>query len=352
MKSTNESLDEIDGFLRLLLCRLPARLPPLYRFKLDDHAERLRSHAYDPQALTAAANAMLEHVGLERIGHTARVTVIPPFPSQDGRHIKGQYRPSKYYFRDEVAQIEIVDTSTASLNSGDASPATLCHEVTHHILSTFHIHFEDEDRNERLTDVATLLLGLGWHLLRYVGIVLNDSQWDDRAPLGYLTRREIWFAAFRAAELCQFEELRSGVPEGVRLGRLRQSTPAHGVDEFLDETVFALWQARRQLWRLRDLMTRTPTQYRRDRTERVGSEHDLRLAMNELFLSHKDWEDRLTQDAKELGELSLARAAGHADWMLPALSNHVERTCERVSKITEIYNLIESYYRINWRKSV
>lgn len=347
MRSTNESLDEIDGFLRLLLCRLPARLPPLYLFKLDQ-SERQRSQAYDSQALTAAANAMLVHVGLDRIGHTARVTVVPPFPVRDGRHIKGTYCPSKYYFRDEVAQIAIVNTG----NSDNANPATLCHEVTHHILSTFHIGLDDEDRNERLTDVASLLLGLGWYLLRYVGITLCDSEWDDRAPLGYLTRREIWFAASRAAELCQFEELRSGVPERVHLGRLRDSTSTHEVDDVLDQTVFELWQARRQLWRLRDLMTRTPTQYRRDRTERVGSEHDLRLAMNELFLSHKDWEDRLTQDAKELGELSLARAAGRADWMLPALSSHVERTCQRVSKITVIYNLIESYYRIDWRKSV
>lgn len=353
---------EFDGYVRFLMCTLPANLPRMSRWSLGRLAVELQGRPYDESLLTQAADTILQHLGFDRVNHRAQVSVIAPdkTPRSDGFMKKGGYHTSTLAMLNNTARIDIVDTRQTMAHSFghsyDGNIATLCHEITHHVLHSFSLRFQSVDREERLTDSAMIFLGLGWHLfdLRPGWHYEVDSEfaWDERVSPGYLTWREAFYVAARAADLTGFNELAPGLPEGVGLAQIQESesTP---VDLRLDQLTTDIWRARRQLHTLRSLQHRTPTQYRKDRADsRAGTVQELTTAMQEQFLHSADERRHLDGLAAELANQCLARAAGHEDVLATDLNSIADRVSFLTDDVNRRYEVIESYYRIDWQKGL
>jgi hypothetical protein len=108
-----------------------------------------------------------------------------------------------------------------------ASRAILCHEMCHYILFANGIRFADRADNERLTDVAIFVLGMGEVFLdgfRSKEVASNR----DGHRIGYLTDDEYRFISREVVRLRTTRELQSRREEELRgrlLNRLLKDEP-------------------------------------------------------------------------------------------------------------------------------
>jgi hypothetical protein len=108
-------------------------------------------------------------------------------------------------FIEEDGWVKLVVSTEFALDSA-ASRAILCHELSHYILFANGIRMADRADNERLTDVAMFVLGMG-------GIFLNGFRSKNVGPyrrghrMGYLTDKEYNFLSGEVIRLRTTGEL-------------------------------------------------------------------------------------------------------------------------------------------------
>jgi hypothetical protein len=122
--------------------------------------------------------------------------------------------------------VKLVLSSEFALHAA-ASRAILCHELCHYILFANGIRIADRADNERLTDVAMFVLGMGEIYLN--GFKLEIGVTNRRAHrLGYLTDDEYQFLSREVKRLRSMGELQSAREDELRrklLNRLMNNEP-------------------------------------------------------------------------------------------------------------------------------
>lgn len=83
--------------------------------------------------------------------------------------------------------------------------AILAHELTHHYLFSKNIYYDDENENEKLTDFATVFLGLGKLTLNgYAQINWTNNDKEYKYRVGYLNTSDL---ALCLHTICKFRSL-------------------------------------------------------------------------------------------------------------------------------------------------
>ncbi len=101
----------------------------------------------------------------------------------------------------------IIEVASTNKHSHFILGATLAHELAHHYLACKGVRLSDTDENERLTDLATIYLGLGkltlngyepqtWSVRKRNGEVTTYT-----SKIGYLSQEEIAHAFIRVCNL-------------------------------------------------------------------------------------------------------------------------------------------------------
>ena len=122
--------------------------------------------------------------------------------------------------------VRLVLSKEFALNPA-ASRAILCHEMSHYILFANGIRLADRADNERLTDVAMFVLGMGDIFLH--GFRSNDVAFNRRGyRMGYLKNEEYQFLSDEVIRLRTTGELQTHKEDELRgklLNRLSGNKP-------------------------------------------------------------------------------------------------------------------------------
>jgi hypothetical protein len=101
----------------------------------------------------------------------------------------------------------IIEVASTNKHSHFILGATLAHELAHHYLARMGVRLSDTDENERLTDLATIYLGLGKLTLNgYEPQTWSVRQRDGKvttytSKIGYLSQEEIARSFIRVCSL-------------------------------------------------------------------------------------------------------------------------------------------------------
>lgn len=107
----------------------------------------------------------------------------------------------------------VLKTETAA--NAAVARAVLCHEVCHYILAANGIRLPDRLDNERLTDVAMFVFGMGGIFLD--GFQTKRTTFNPRAyRVGYLTVQDYHFLSREAVRLRASGELQFGIEDELR----------------------------------------------------------------------------------------------------------------------------------------
>ena len=117
-------------------------------------------------------------------------------------------------FTERDGWVEFVLKPESAVNSAMAR-AILCHEVCHYILAANGIRLPDRSDNERLTDVAMFVFGIGAFFLD--GFQTKPTTFNPRSyRVGYLSVAGYHFLAREAFRLRASGELQIGIDEDLR----------------------------------------------------------------------------------------------------------------------------------------
>jgi len=178
-----------------IVCSGPPALPPPGADDLQAFVRRLiatgwgpmdrrpTALALDPATLTAAPT--YDEAIRRLLGHVREVSPRLAVPQMVPRVRLSSDRAALGLFREQDGWVTIAIDQTVALD-GPAAHAVLCHEVCHYILGANGIREENTLANERLTDSAVFVFGLGW-------VFVQGRQSDRRGQRtrgGYLTDAE------------------------------------------------------------------------------------------------------------------------------------------------------------------
>lgn len=206
------------------------------KFKLD----RLATEAWGTREQISGTSLMLfphllrdldnSAIVREMLRHARRVAPRLNVPRMTPRVIVESLCNAAGQFTEEDGWVKI-SVGTAFFNDLPTARAILCHELCHYVLNASGIREQPRSENERLTDAAMFIFGLGDLFL--AGYRKDQSsEYRSGHRLGYLSDAEYQYAAAYVARLRLFPDqfisreqeievlLRSVVHDPARRGRL------------------------------------------------------------------------------------------------------------------------------------